>query len=282
MAVTVHPSASSSRGKIVPRPADAVQRHVEAHGADAPHVQEGDRQDAFHVAVHGARVLLPPAQLLPGGARDLAVQQGAHLGRLVRVQEHPAGADELQRVPLDRVVAGGHRQPARGLQVFDGQLHAGRGRDADVDHVAPGGLQRGGGGAREHGAADAAVAADHHRAAGAPAPRIGAERRREPRDHLGGQAVAHAAAHARHAHHQLRSIQHVPVRGSRCDADFNARRGHTVPGRASGARNVVPNAPGVKTNRRRGGDGSARTVLDLRSMRRMVPWRAVARGRPPG
>ena len=52
-------------------------------------------------------------------------------------RKSPLGPDELERVPLDRVVAGRDHQAARGVMVLDGQLAGRRRGQPDVDHVAP-------------------------------------------------------------------------------------------------------------------------------------------------
>ncbi len=68
-----------------------------------------------------------PERLLLAEALVKDVQQ---LFGLPRVQVKSVAADEFQRVPLRRVVAGGDRNAARRVERLDRKLHRRRGADA--------------------------------------------------------------------------------------------------------------------------------------------------------
>ena len=78
-------------------------------------------------------------------------------------QEPTGGPDQLERIPLDGVVAGRQHEPPRGVVVLYGQLAARRRREPDVDDVAADELQRADDDAVKHRSRDAAIPTDHDR-----------------------------------------------------------------------------------------------------------------------
>jgi hypothetical protein len=83
------------------------------------------------------------AQLVPRRARDPTIHERAHFGAFSGFQKQPGRADELERIPLDRIVARRNHEAAGGMMVLDGELAGGRGGETDVDHVAADRLKRG-------------------------------------------------------------------------------------------------------------------------------------------
>ena len=190
-----------------PAPRHAVERDVETSPANAVDVEIRYRKDTFDVSLqsHGH-----PSSISPSSshvARGIpSLDQRAHLDRPRRLEEQARRADELERVPLDGVVARGDHQAAGGMVVLDGELAGRRRREPDVDDVAADRLERGEDDAMEHRAGDAAVAADDDFARPGDADRArqrpGAERRGVARDDFRRERFADAPADARHADHQ--------------------------------------------------------------------------------
>src|SRR5205085_2306966 len=114
------------------------------------------------------------------------------------VEKLAARGEELERVPLGGIVAGGEDDPARRVQDFDGELGGGRGRQPDVDQIAAGSGEPGGDGLEHHWTRLAGVAADDHR----PVAETARERRTEAREHRRGERIADDAAHAGDADHE--------------------------------------------------------------------------------
>src|SRR6266849_5599465 len=132
-------------------------------------------------------------------------QQRAHAPPLWPIEEDAVRSDELEPIPLDRVVTGGDGDAARGAVMLDGQLDRGGGNEADVDHVASRGGQAGRDGRRERRARGAGIAPQHHRLA----PPVAGSLPHPPPERLGPtsydlrrQVLAHDATHARDPDHQ--------------------------------------------------------------------------------
>ena len=101
---------------------------------DVDHRQREDR-----VEVPGDRLGVLPhlADAVPAGARRALVGQRAHPLARRGIEEDAVGADELERVPLDRVVARGQDEPGARVMVLDRQLHRRRRHHAEVDARRP-------------------------------------------------------------------------------------------------------------------------------------------------
>src|SRR5262245_30413072 len=110
---------------------------------------------------------------------------------LPRVQVKPVAADEFQRVPLRRVVAGGDRNSARRAEVFDRKLHCRCGADAQVNRLATGGEQSGHHGGPNHRPRRARVAANQN----AAAAQISSDRLRKGDDQFGREGFAYNASY---------------------------------------------------------------------------------------
>ena len=136
----------------LPGRAEVVVR-VHPEGAGAVHV--GQVQQLRPVLAR-----LDGPELVPLHVVDAALHERAHRLPLVLLEEQARRADELQRVPLDGIVAGREHQAAARVVVLDRQLAARRRGEADVDHVAAGRHQRRHRDRLEHRARHAAVAAD--------------------------------------------------------------------------------------------------------------------------
>src|SRR5207249_5863890 len=77
------------------------------------------------------------------------------------VKKDAVGPDELQRVPLDRVVTRRDRDAAARAVVQDGELNGGGGRETDINHRATGPSQSRDHGFGEAGPRLAGIAADN-------------------------------------------------------------------------------------------------------------------------
>ena len=141
---------------------------------------------------------------IPGGIRDPLLHEGAHLGPLRGTQEEAIGPDELERIPLDRVVTRGDAEAASGMMMLDGELERGGRREADVDHIGADALEGRAGHRVEEGAGDAAIAAQHDGARGAARDRPGPEGGGVACDDFRGQPMADPSPDAGDADHQTR------------------------------------------------------------------------------
>ena len=130
-----------------------------------------DRGDIDH-AKSDNRVQVPANRI--GIGTHLADPIPTHSGRSLfrelsdplavgRVQEDPVRTDELEGVPLDRVVARREDQARPGVVMLDRELDRGRGDDAEVYDVHSHRHQTRRSGVSEHGAAGAGVATQDHR-----------------------------------------------------------------------------------------------------------------------
>ena len=111
---------------------DAVQRHVEAPRAGWPRRRSiGSASTASRcraIASGSSRTFPMPSQ--PCARRAPLGQRRARAAPALAVEEDPVRPDELQGVPLDRVVAGGEDQAGAGVVVFDRELDRRRRHDA--------------------------------------------------------------------------------------------------------------------------------------------------------
>jgi hypothetical protein len=183
------------------RAAHAVERDAEPPPPNPLDVEEGDREHAVEVPLDGALVRLDRPEAVPARARHPGLHEAPHRRPLVRLEKEPARADELEGVPLDRVVARRDHEPPRGAQLLDRQLRRRRGRQPEVDDPAADRLERGEHRAVEHRPRHPAVSPDDDRGGGGARARPRAERRREVRDDLRREPLAHAPADPGHADH---------------------------------------------------------------------------------
>ena len=82
----------------------------------------------------------------------------AHFLRFITVQKESRRPDELQRVPLDRIVTGSYSESAGSVMVLHRKLNRGRRHNADIDDRRTNALQRRDHGVMEHRATHSAVA----------------------------------------------------------------------------------------------------------------------------
>src|SRR5690606_41090367 len=68
---------------------------------------------------------LRAAEFVPGRVVDSRIHGRAHCGGILGREKESVRPDELEGIPLDRVVAGGYRQAACGVMVLHRQLHGG-------------------------------------------------------------------------------------------------------------------------------------------------------------
>jgi hypothetical protein len=90
------------------------------------------------------------AQPLPCRPRKWLTDRGAHGGSFRSVEKEPARAHELERVPLDGIVARRDHEPTRRVVVLDSQLTGRRRRESEVDYADAYRLQGGHDGPMEH------------------------------------------------------------------------------------------------------------------------------------
>src|SRR5436309_3335826 len=162
------------------------------------------------------------------------------------VEKNAIRSDELEGVPLDRVVARRDDDPAARLVVLHGELHGGRRHETHVDHVAARGGEPGHRRPGERGAGRARIAPDHDGGAAAAPLAVpcsddpGAERLCPAAHDVVGQVLADDPAYAGYTHHQ--SVGHgrnVETRGRR----VNRTRVNGVGLRATGRAGATAGRP---------------------------------------
>ena len=141
---------------------DGVEHHLEAGLADRFRVHGLQGQDGVDVLV-GEVMLLDAAQLVHRGEVEVArfreVQDGLAFGR---GEEFAVLVEQLEGVPLARVVAGGQDDAAVCAGEADGQLRGRGGGEAALHHVHAAGHEGAADELLDHRAAEARVAADDH------------------------------------------------------------------------------------------------------------------------
>src|SRR6187549_3022321 len=105
--------------------------------ANCVHVENGKTENAIDVVLNGALIAGDHAKFVPRDAGNTAPDKGAHRRRFLVIEEQSRGTDELQRIPLNRVVTGRNRQSTRGMQVFDRELKSRRWRHVEIDDGGP-------------------------------------------------------------------------------------------------------------------------------------------------
>src|SRR6266568_147831 len=143
------------------RAANAVEADSESLFPDAGHVQKRQGENPFDVLPGRVLVVGHGAELVPRRAWDISVDDLSHLCPLRAIEEQSGWRDELEGIPLDRVVAGGYRETAIGLMMLDSELYRWRRDHSDVDHVTPNRLQRSVHDGLEHWSRNPAVATHH-------------------------------------------------------------------------------------------------------------------------
>ena len=133
---------------------------MEAPRPDRIDIEVRQLQDSGEMPVNRLVVRPDISELIPCRARDAACRRVAHSRPFRPGQKQPGGADELERVPLDRVVARGDREAARRVMCLYRELNGRRWREPNIDHVAPHRLQGSDDGAVKHRTRHAAVATD--------------------------------------------------------------------------------------------------------------------------
>ena len=193
------------------RPADRVEGDTKPPPPNGADVESLERQDRIQMPLDRVEIRRRFSQRIVAGAPDPAVSRELpHARAGGAIEKDAVGADELEGVPFDGVVARGEHNPARGTVVLHGELDGGRRDEANVDHPAPDRHQAGRSGACEHGSGCAGITPQHDARRLAlppsPVPRPGlcpnAERRRPPGDDFGGEVRTDQAPHPRHAHHE--------------------------------------------------------------------------------
>ena len=183
----------------------AVDRDAEAALPDQLRVDH--RKNPGHVfferplhEAHFTEILLPAARQAP-----LAVEV-EKFGSLAAVEESAAAADEFERVPLGRIVAGGDRDRAGRTGAGHGELDGRSRHHAEFHDLTARRKESGDQRVLEHGAGRAGIPPDHDAAAALIETECGTEFGHQP----GGQPLADDAAHA--AFRKLQCID--PAQGS--------------------------------------------------------------------
>src|SRR5450759_1161764 len=104
---------------------DAVEGHSEFLLSDPIDVEKGERQNFLDVLPRRVLVLSHDSELVPGRSRYVSLHDLSHLRPFRGIEKQPGWTNELERVPLDRVVARGDGEAAGGLVALDGQLYRG-------------------------------------------------------------------------------------------------------------------------------------------------------------
>jgi len=77
--------------------------------ANSVHVENRKTENAMDVVLNGPLIASDHAKLVPRHAGNTAPDKSAHRRRFLVIEEQPSGADELQRIPFDRVVTSRNR-----------------------------------------------------------------------------------------------------------------------------------------------------------------------------
>src|SRR5262249_51948401 len=107
--------------------ANAVEGDVKSSPANALDVEVRYREDTFEVSLNRTIIGLDAAQRIPRRARNAFLHERAHLGSFRRLEKQAARPDELEGIPLNRVVTRRDHEPAGGMVIFHREL-AGRRR----------------------------------------------------------------------------------------------------------------------------------------------------------
>ena len=135
----------------------AVERNRESAPPDGIDVDHRQRQDRVEVPLDRPRVLAHGPDVVPPGPGRTLLRQRAHRVPGFGIEKNSVRPHELQRIPLDGIVAGGQDQTGPGVVVLHRQLHRGGGNDPEIDHVHPDRHEAGRGRPGEHGAAGAGI-----------------------------------------------------------------------------------------------------------------------------
>ena len=172
-------------------PVEAVDDDLRTAGAHGRTVEGGAQ--ALEVMLERVPLLDPGADPVRAHARGRAlVEDVEELLALLRAQVEPVRADELEGVPLGRVVAPGDRDPSGSVLPGHGLLQAGGGAYAEIDDLAPHGEEAGGDRGLDHGARRPRITAHEH----AAPVEVGAEGLGEAHHELGRERLSDDAAHA--------------------------------------------------------------------------------------
>src|SRR6185312_3128423 len=194
----------------------AVERNGEPSSANPFDIDVRYRQNTIDVSLNCTVVDGDRAERIPTGASNSLFDQPAHLDAFAVLEKETRRPDELERVPLDWVVARRDHEAPRRVMVLDGELAGGRRGEPDVDHVATDRLQCGEHDAMKHRSGYAAVPPDDYRSRAATSARPGAETGGISRDDLWREPLADSSANPRHTHHQPISRHPARVSGGRC------------------------------------------------------------------
>ena len=125
-------AARSSPGiDAAARAAHAVERHVEACGPGSrPRRSSGSASTGARCFATASGSCRHHPDPVPARTRRPLLRQRAHRAPRLGIEEDPVGTDELERVPLDRVVARREDQPRTGVMLLHRELHRGRRHDA--------------------------------------------------------------------------------------------------------------------------------------------------------
>ena len=113
-----------------------VDRHAEVGRADGVHIHQVEGQHAPDVTLLVTVVNDHLAQRIDRReAERLPLGQSEHLAPIFIAEELAALVEQLQRIPLLRVVARSENDASTSQLVCDGQLGGGRRGQIDVDHI---------------------------------------------------------------------------------------------------------------------------------------------------
>ena len=125
-----------SRNGDAARRVDSVDGNAETGLGNGLLVDQRQSQHALDVGIDGVEILSDGTQVVDLGETDLvALGQAQHLVALGGVDELALGVEQLQGVPMLRVVRGGDDNAAVGLLVDNGHLGGRRRGKAGLDDV---------------------------------------------------------------------------------------------------------------------------------------------------
>ena len=144
------------------RGVNGIHCHAEIGLGNGLFVYQFEPEHALYVMVDGVQVFGHLAQLVHlGVAEVLAFGQGYHLVALGGIDKFATGVQQLQGIPMFRVVGGGDDDAAIGMTVYHGHLRRRRGGEAGFYHVDTHALQGAHHQTVHHSPGEACVAAHH-------------------------------------------------------------------------------------------------------------------------
>src|SRR4029079_18400612 len=131
-----------ARHERTTRATHTIECHMKLATTNPINVDERQRHDHVLMPRHCAEIRLDFSKLIPGHPWNFSIHDRAHLCAFCTIEKQSRWTDELERVPLDRIMTRSYCESSRGMMVLDRELNRRRRRHSDIDHVASNRLQR--------------------------------------------------------------------------------------------------------------------------------------------